>query len=151
MRASIENATGRVIEGGDSTVETLIANAIAMGYARAAFTVREVTRAELQALVDAANANVAPVQVDLWKARVVMKATPWAGAFGGPGKTIFDAVQAAIAAMTDPVKKRVAGEALEYTNVLTRDGSIVATIQHELGMSDAQRDALFIQADRVAS
>lgn len=151
MRATIDNATGLLIEAGDSTTETLIANAVAMGYARAAFTVKEVTRAELRALLDAVNANVVPAEIELWKARVVMKSTPWAGTFGGTGKTVFDAAQAAVAAMTDQAKKRAALEAMDYTNFLTRDGSIVKMIQRALGMTDAQCDALFVQAAAIQS
>lgn len=69
MRASIENATGLLIEAGDSTVATLIANALAQGYSREAFTVREVTRAELQALLAAVN-GPAPLPLELIQTRL---------------------------------------------------------------------------------
>lgn len=151
MRATIDNATGLLIEAGDSTLETLIANAIAQGYTRNNITAREITRAEFQTLLAAVNANVVPSQVELWKARVVMKSTPWTGNFGGPGKTVFDAVQAAIAAITDVTRKRTVVEAIDYTNFVTRDGTIMKAIQQALGMTDAQCDALFIQAAAIAS
>lgn len=92
-----------------------------------------------------------PTQVELWKARVVMKSMPWGGTFGGAGKTVFDAVQAAAASISDSAKKRTALEALDYTNFLTRSGTIVKMIQQALGMTDEQCDALFIQAAAIQS
>lgn len=93
--------------------------------------------------------NPIPAQVELWKARVVMKSTPWAGKYGGPGRTVFDAASAAIAAMTDQAKKRAAVEAMDYTNFLTRNGTVVRAIQQAIEMTDAQCDALFQQAAAI--
>jgi hypothetical protein len=92
--------------------------------------------------------SAVPGQVDLWRARVVMKATPWIGNFGGAGKSVFDAAKAAIAALPAAQQAR-ATEALEYSNVLTRSGSLVRGIQQQLGMSNAQIDDLFRQADAI--
>jgi hypothetical protein len=89
-----------------------------------------------------------PVQVERWKARVVMKATPWAGTYGGPGKTVFDAVQAAIAALPAAQQAR-AQEAFGAASYLTRNGTIVRGLQQAIGMSDAQADDLFRQAEAV--
>ena len=91
----------------------------------------------------------APALVDLWKARTVMSTTPWAGTYGGAGRTVLDAVEAAIADLPDVARRTAATEALEYANTLTRRGSLVGTIQHALGMSDAQLDALFAQAAAI--
>jgi hypothetical protein len=89
-----------------------------------------------------------PNQTDLWRARLVMKATPWTGTFGGAGKSVFDAVKAAIQAL--PAAQQVrASEAIEYSNVLTRSGNLVRAIQQQLGMTDDQIDDLFRQADAI--
>lgn len=95
--------------------------------------------------------SLVPAQVELWKARVAMKTTPWAGNFGGNGSTVFDAARAAVASMPDSAKKRAALEAIDYTNFVTRSGSIMKMIQQALGMTDAQCDALFIQAAAIQS
>jgi hypothetical protein len=89
-----------------------------------------------------------PAQVELWRARVIAKTTPWSGNYGGDGKTLFDAAQAAIAALS-PVQRAQASEAWEYTNFLTRNGSIIAALQQVLGMTDEQVDDLFRQAEAI--
>ena len=150
MRACIEKSTGKLIEGtATSTPDVLVRNAVAMGYAAAAVEVREVTPAEYRALLDAANANLPPIQVEMWKARVVMKSTPWPGRFGGVGKTMFAAVQAAIAAMPDATKRMIAAEGLAGSRQLTRDGGNARMIRQALEMSEDQFDALLIQAADV--
>jgi hypothetical protein len=92
-----------------------------------------------------------PASVDLWKARVVMSTTPWSGTYGGPGKTVLDAVQAAIGDVADPARRAAATQALEYANAFSRAGSLVTMIQHALGMTDEQADALFVQAAAIPS
>ena len=78
--------------------------------------------------------------VAMWRARTIMKVTPW-----GEG-TLFQAVQAAIAALTDPLQKASAEEALERGDVFDRDGVFVPMLAQAVGISDEQLDDLMAQA-----
>lgn len=90
----------------------------------------------------------APRQVEMWKARAVMATTPWNDAYGGSGKTILQAVQAAIQDLS-PTQRVLAETALEYGNYLTRDGSMAGVLRHALGVSDEQYNDLILQADAI--
>ncbi|HZH10530.1 MAG TPA: hypothetical protein VEZ24_09175 [Microvirga sp.] len=78
--------------------------------------------------------------VAMWRARTIMKVTPWGGG------TLFDAVQQAIAGLTDPLQKAAAEEALERGDVFDRDGMFVPMFSKALGISDEQLDTLMRQA-----
>jgi len=78
--------------------------------------------------------------IAMWRARTIMKVTPW-----GEG-TLFDAVQSAIAAITDPLQKASAEEALERGDVFDRDGMFVPMLAGALGISNEQLDDLMEQA-----
>lgn len=81
-----------------------------------------------------------PRSVAMWRARTIMKVTPW-----GDG-TLFQAVQAAIAALTDPLQKASAEEALERGDVFDRDGVFVPMLAQAVGISDDQLDEMMEQA-----
>jgi len=81
-----------------------------------------------------------PRCVAMWRARTIMKVTPW-----GEG-TLFDAVQQAIAALADPLQKAAAEEALERGDLFDRDGMFVPMLSKALGISDEQLDTLMQQA-----
>jgi len=81
-----------------------------------------------------------PRSVAMWRARTIMKVTP-----RGDG-TLFDAVQAAIAALTDPLQKASAEEALERGDVFDRDGVFVPMLAYGLGITEKQLDELMEQA-----
>jgi hypothetical protein len=76
----------------------------------------------------------------MWRARTIMKVTPW-----GEG-TLFQAVQAAIASLTDPLQKASAEEALERGTDFDRDGVFVPMLAAVVGISDEQMDQLMEQA-----
>ena len=82
----------------------------------------------------------APRSVAMWRARTIMKVTPW-----GEG-TLFQAVQAAIAGLEDPLQKAAAEEALERGSDFDRDGVFVPMLASVVGISDEQLDELMAQA-----
>jgi len=82
----------------------------------------------------------APRSVAMWRARTIMKITPW-----GDG-TLFDAVQQAIAGLTNPLQKASAEEALERGDIFDRDGMFVPVLAKIVGISEEQLDALMRQA-----
>jgi hypothetical protein len=82
----------------------------------------------------------APRIVAMWRARTIMKVTPW-----GEG-TLFDAVQGAIATLTDPLQKASAEEALERGTDFDRDGVFVPMLMQIVGVSDEQMNDFMIQA-----
>ena len=84
-----------------------------------------------------------PRSVAMWRARTIMKVTPW-----GEG-TLFDAVQAAIAGLPDPLQKASAEEALERGDVFDRDGVFVPMLAQALGISDEQLDDLMDKAAKL--
>lgn len=83
---------------------------------------------------------IATRSVAMWRARTIMKVTPW-----GEG-TLFDAVQAAIAGLEDPLQKASAEEALDRGDVFDRDGVFVPLLAAAVGISDEQLDELIGQA-----
>lgn len=93
--------------------------------------------------------NIAPLPdprtrvTAMWRARTIMKLTPW-----GEG-TLFDAVIAAIAQLTDPVTRVTAEEALARGDVFDRDGSFVPMLAAVVGLSDEQMDDLIVQANAL--
>jgi len=81
-----------------------------------------------------------PRSVAMWRARTIMKITPW-----GEG-TLFDAVQQAIAGLTNPLQKASAEEALERGDIFDRDGMFVPVLAKIVGISEEQLDTLMQQA-----
>jgi hypothetical protein len=81
-----------------------------------------------------------PRSVAMWRARTIMKVTPW-----GDG-TLFEAVQTAIAALQDPLQRAIAEEALERGDVFDRDGVFVPMLAQAVGITDEQMDELMEQA-----
>ncbi|MEZ0169945.1 hypothetical protein [Microvirga sp. TS319] len=78
--------------------------------------------------------------VAMWRARTIMKVTLW-----GEGM-LFDAVQAAIAGLTDPLQKAAAEEALERGTDFDRDGVFVPMLAQMVGITDEQLDEMMAQA-----
>ena len=78
--------------------------------------------------------------VAMWRARTIMKVTPWKGG------TLFHAVQAAIATLADPLQKAAAEEALERGTDFDRDGVSVPMLAQIVGISDEQLDEMMKQA-----
>jgi hypothetical protein len=82
----------------------------------------------------------APRSVAMWRARTIMKVTQWQGG------TLFQAVQAAIAGLTDRLQQAIAEEALERGDIFDRDGVFVPMLAAVVGISDEQLDELMAQA-----
>jgi hypothetical protein len=59
------------------------------------------------------------------------------------GADLLDAVEPAIAAIPDPVQRRAAEIAWEYSTEVRRDDGLIAAIAGKLGLTDAQIDELF--------
>lgn len=83
---------------------------------------------------------VALRSVAMWRARTIMKTTPWEGG------TLFDAVQTAIGEINDPLQRAAAEEALERGTDFDRDGVFVPMLAQAVGISDEQLDGLMQQA-----
>lgn len=66
----------------------------------------------------------------MWRARAIAKVTPHGGG------TLFDAVVAAIASMTDPLVQAAASEAWERGTTFDLDGQIVPVLMGALGMTE---------------
>lgn len=81
-----------------------------------------------------------PRSIAMWRARTIMKVTPW-----GEG-TLFEAVQAAIAGLTDPLQKASAEEALERGDLFDRDGVFVPLLAQAVGITDELLDEMMEQA-----
>lgn len=81
--------------------------------------------------------------VAMWRARTIMKVTPW-----GSG-TLFQAVQAAIAGLTDPLQKAAAEEALERGDVFDRDGVFVPMLASGIGLTEGQLDEFMTLAAKL--
>lgn len=81
-----------------------------------------------------------PRSVAMWRARTIMKVARWEDG------TLFAAVQAAIAGLTDPLQKATAEEALERGDIFDRDGVFVPMLAGVVGISDEQLDDLMEQA-----
>jgi hypothetical protein len=81
-----------------------------------------------------------PRSVAMWRARTIMKVTPW-----GDG-TLFEAVQTAIAGLDEPLQRATAEEALERGDLFDRDGVFVPMLAAVVGISDEQLEDLMHQA-----
>jgi hypothetical protein len=81
-----------------------------------------------------------PRSVAMWRARTIMKVTPWNAG------TLFQAVQAAIAGLEDLLQRAIADEALERGDIFDRDGVFVPMLAAIVGISDEQLDELMSQA-----
>lgn len=85
---------------------------------------------------------VAPRSTRMWRARAVMKLTPFRGI------TLFDAVKAAVASL--PEQHRVpAEEALEYGDTFSRDGQFVPMLAGVLGLTETQMQELMLKAEAL--
>lgn len=71
-----------------------------------------------------------PRSTAMWRARAIAKVTPH-----GEG-TLFDAVEAAISAMTDPLVQAAASEAWERGATFDLDGQLVPLLMSILGMTE---------------
>jgi hypothetical protein len=103
--------------------------------------------ATVQAFIDAYTPPPPPVpdRVTNFQARAVMIATPAPG-----GGTLYDAVDAAIqAGKNASAAGRLAWSAWEYANEVTRAGDLVAQLGAQLGLTEAQIDALFVAAAQI--
>lgn len=89
---------------------------------------------------EAASGQQAPRIIAMWRARTIMKTTPWEGG------TLFDAVQTAIGEINDPLQRAAAEEALERGTDFDRDGVFVPMLAQAVGISDEQLDDLMDQA-----
>ena len=78
---------------------------------------------------------VVPDEVDRWKAHYVLTA---AG--------LMPAVRAAIAAIEDDAERAIAELLFDQRPTIRRIGALTQRIQQDAGISDAERDALFVQA-----
>ena len=58
----------------------------------------------------------------------------------------LDSVTAAIDSIPDPEQKQAAKIEWEYATVIDRNSVLTKTIQHVIGMTDGEVDALFIKA-----
>lgn len=75
-------------------------------------------------------ATPAPRSTAMWRARAIAKVTPH-----GDG-TLFDAVVAAIASMTDPLVQAAASEAWERGTTFDLDGQLVPVLMGALAMTE---------------
>lgn len=82
----------------------------------------------------------APRSTAMWRARTIMKVTSWEGG------TLFQAVQDAIAGLSDPLQQATAEEALERGDIFDRDGVFVPMLAAIVGIGDEQLDELMAQA-----
>lgn len=89
---------------------------------------------------EAASGQQAPRIIAMWRARAIMKLTPW-----GEG-TLFEAVRTAITGLADPLQKAAAEEALDRGTEFDRDGVFVPMLAQIVGISDEQLDKLMDQA-----
>jgi hypothetical protein len=108
-----------------------------------------------QRQADALAAPPAPLKVTMAQARAVMRAT-----MVDSETSLLDAADAALRAglaATGELSKshpdRIAAETRwqfwEYANEMTRDGLLVAEMGPQLGLDDAQLDALFAAASQL--
>lgn len=65
------------------------------------------------------------------------------------GAGLLDDVEAAIAAIPDPIERRAAQIEWEFGQEVNRQHGLVSMLGPALGLSDAQIDALFIQASQL--
>lgn len=89
-----------------------------------------------------------PPEVALFKARFVMSVTP---APDKSGRTVLQAVEQAVEAISDPAKKALAVAALEYANTVSRHGALVTLLAPTLGLTDELLDEMFRKADAIVA
>jgi response regulator RpfG family c-di-GMP phosphodiesterase len=65
------------------------------------------------------------------------------------GGVSITAVNAAIAAIVDPVERQLAETDWEYSTTVRRDSALVASLAPLLGLTDEQIDELFLLADSL--
>ena len=86
-----------------------------------------------------------PDRVSMARAHIVLKS------FKNPasGNPWFDDIMTAIGQLPEP-RKTVATIAFDKEATISRKGDLVKSLQPAVGMSDQQRDALFLEAERLA-
>ena len=82
-------------------------------------------------------------ELPAWRIRAVAKVTPF-----GDG-VLMDSVDAAIAAIVDPVEKAVAEEVFYHGNTLRRDSALLTSMAAGLGIDDPTLDGLFQQSAAI--
>lgn len=92
------------------------------------------------ALADESGGAVVPTQVTMRQARLIMLGTPV------NGSTMLDMVQASIDAIPDAQQRRAAQITWDYSSVVQRYHGMVPQLAAQLGLTDAQLDALFTAA-----
>ena len=78
-----------------------------------------------------------------WRIRAIADVTPY-----GEG-LLIDACAAAIDAIVDPAEKAIAKEVFFGGNTLRRDSALLTSLASGLGLTDAELDSLFQQADAI--
>lgn len=99
------------------------------------------TDPEVQAFLNPPAAS--PRATAMWRARAIAKVTPH-----GEG-TLFDAVEAAINALPDPVMQAAAREAWERGTLFDLDGQLVPLLMTSLGLSEADILPLITAAEEL--
>lgn len=112
------------------------------------FNLGNYTKAEQDAItkVIAAHAPGAvalPRSTAMWRARAIMKVTPW-----GEG-TLFDAVTQAVSLIGDPLTKAAAEEALERGTVFDMDGQLVPLLAGAIGIDESVIQQLVTNAEAL--
>ena len=79
-----------------------------------------------------------PEEIPLWAFRSVLELSG-----------LKDSAEAQIAALSEPAKT-VATIQWEYGNFIRRDHPLITQMGEQLGLSNAQIDSIFIQADSLA-
>ncbi len=65
------------------------------------------------------------------------------------GAGLLDDVDAAIAAIPDPVQRKAAQIEWEYAAIVERNSALIQQLAPALGMTEAQMDELFVVAARL--
>ena len=78
-----------------------------------------------------------------WRIRAIADVTPY-----GDG-LLIDACAAAIDAIVDAAEKAIAEEVFFFGNTLRRDSALLTSLATGLGLTDAELDSLFQQADAI--
>ena len=78
-----------------------------------------------------------------WRIRAIADVTPHGGG------VLIDSITAAIDAIVDPLEKSVAKEVFFGGNILERDSTLLTSMAAGLGLTDAELDTLFQQADAI--
>lgn len=78
-----------------------------------------------------------------WRIRAIADVTPHGGGM------LIDSITAAIDAIVDPAEKAVAKQVFFGGNTLRRDSALLTSMAAGLGLTDAELDTLFQQADAI--